>query len=265
MTSEDLDPGRSEGELGPEDEETVRRLLAAAAGPLPMPEDVAGRLNAVLAELRAERGPDRVEGPGRSATVTDLSERRARRWPKVLVAAAAVSVIGVGLGSVVQNGPGDSMSATTLEEASDADAGAAADGAEVAPSPGSAEGLAPSDSTGEESVLRKSASVLVGASTPTAALPRVRPGSVAVDAQRIHDLTLRGPGSAPRGGPALGIDARACDLPAVTRGEELVAVRLDGQRATLLFRPDADGQRVAEVYSCDDGDLPVLLSTVDVR
>jgi hypothetical protein len=54
----------------------------------------------------------------------------------------------------------------------------------------------------------------------------------------------------------------ACDVPRTRSGDQVVPVRLDGERATLVLRGDAAGTREAQIYSCDDGD--VLLATTVV-
>lgn len=80
-------------------DEAVRQLLAASAGPEPVPPDVAARLDATLARLVEQR--DESE-PG--VETLDLGAPRGRRWPKLLLAAAAVVVAGYGIGTVLQNG-----------------------------------------------------------------------------------------------------------------------------------------------------------------
>ena len=74
-------------DLTSDEDAAVRRLLADAGGPVPTPPDVVARLDATLARLVAEREDERPQ----EATVTPLALRR-RRWPKVLLAAAAVVV-----------------------------------------------------------------------------------------------------------------------------------------------------------------------------
>ena len=266
MTPEDLDPDGADEGLTPEDEEAVRRLLVAAADPLTMPDDVAGRLDQVLAGLQAERAG--TADPAGSATdrpapVTDLAERRNRRWPKVLVAAAAVAVVGVGLGTIGQNTGGGGDAAMSGDTAMDAqsEAGGESGSAPEAAAPGSDsdDGAARRDGTPQ------GAQGFSGDDVPTAALPRLRTGSATLDAQRIHDLSLGGttPFSTKGDDTRRQADEVACQLPAVARGERLVAVRLDGERATLLFGAKEDGHRQAEVYSCDDGNSPELVTTVD--
>lgn len=237
MTPEDLDPNPSQEELTPAEEQAVRRLLAgAAADPPTLPADVAGRLDEVLAGLQGERDRPPV------TPVTDLSERRARRWPTVLVAAAAVAVVGVGLGNVLQNTSGGSDNAASSADAPAAEAGGA-----------------------QDSIPQPRNGAVLG-ELSTSALPRVRNGSLAVDAQRIYDQSLRYKavrGTKPEAAAGPDADA-ACDEPVVGRGERLVAVRLGGERASILFRAPQDGRRRAEVYPCDGSGSPVLVTTVDV-
>ena len=73
----------SERELTPDEEAEISRLLADAASPEPMPAEVSARLEDVLAGLVADREA--------AAPVVPL---KPRRWPQVLVAAAAVSLVG---------------------------------------------------------------------------------------------------------------------------------------------------------------------------
>ena len=241
MTPEDVDP---EDELSPEDEQRVRRLLADAGGTTTLPEDVVTRLDEVLLGLQAERA-------GSPTPADDLAARRRRRWTKVLVAAATVAVVGVGVGNIVNDGTtgGSSDSAADMAVEGQGEAGA-----EAAPDGGSLV------REGPEANRRP----LLDAA-PTSSLPRVRTGSATVDAQRIHDMSLRSAFSKqPEADGANDADRKAagCDLPATTRGERLVAVRLEGRRATLVFRAKEDGERRAEVYSCRDADSPVLATTV---
>ncbi len=93
--------------LSAADEARIRALLADARLDEPMPDAVVARLDRVLAGL-AEEAP---ESPV-PATVVSLTERR-HRAARMLVAAAAVVVAGVGIGQVVGNSGGspDSLSA----------------------------------------------------------------------------------------------------------------------------------------------------------
>lgn len=91
--------------LTPEQDVALRRLLADARQDEPMPEDVALRLDDVLAGLVAERAEE-ADDAGGSERPTVVPLRR-RRWPKVLVAAASVCAIGIGATQVIGGGAGD--------------------------------------------------------------------------------------------------------------------------------------------------------------
>ncbi|MDT0202429.1 hypothetical protein [Nocardioides sp. AE5] len=91
----------------------VRRLLAQARHDEPMPPEVAARMDEVLAGLVAERAgasptapsgapvPDST-GPG-AALPDDVVPLHRRRWPRYLLAAAAVAAIGFGTFAVVND------------------------------------------------------------------------------------------------------------------------------------------------------------------
>lgn len=105
------DPG--DAPLTPAQDESVARLLADAGGPLAMPPDVRERMLAALAELADEPAP--------------VVPVRARpRWPRVLLAAAAVLVVGYGVGTVAVEGSSsgsDSATSAGSADTSDSDLG----------------------------------------------------------------------------------------------------------------------------------------------
>src|SRR5690349_1050203 len=104
---------RGANELTPEEESEVTRLLAGAAGPEPMPDAVVARLRDVLDDLDAERSAER------------LGAARARRWPRALLAAAAVLVVGYGVVNVAGDASlsGSDSSASEALSATTDDAG----------------------------------------------------------------------------------------------------------------------------------------------
>src|SRR5688572_17178343 len=110
------DPGPAE-RLTPAQAEAVRRLLAAARHDEGIPDEVAARLDSTITDLAAERveaaaGND--EAPGAAGAV--VIPFRRRRWPQVLVAAAAVTVFGFGMAQIVgSDSGGDAGDATTAE------------------------------------------------------------------------------------------------------------------------------------------------------
>ena len=85
-------------ELTAEQEDRVRRLLADARHDEGVPDDVAARLDHVLAGLADGTAVDERADDG--AGVTSLAAHRRRRASYLLVAAAAVVVTGFGVGQV---------------------------------------------------------------------------------------------------------------------------------------------------------------------
>ena len=244
------DDSKSAESPGANPDEEVRRLLGlAAAEPMTMPADVTARLDGVLAGLVADRAT--FEDDAGLAPVIDIDHRRTSRWPKLLVAAAAVSVLGVGLANVL-NQTESSMTADFAKSAEAGDSG----GAESATSQderAADEGTEPQAPTDALDGLLDDRGVLAARRTP-----RLRSSTVTVDAQRIADSSL----------PVTQTDSRApsgtqCRPPSISKGDVQIAVRLDGARATLVFRAKEDGRRFTEVFSCDDAESPVLTTTVD--
>jgi len=244
--------------------EQVRRLLAAAAGPDPeheqIPEDVAGRLDDVLAALVSERADAPVtateEGvaedpvPDRATGVTELASRRRRRWPQLLLAAAAVSVIALGVGiDDLTGGQADSSTSAEAPSVASQDDAAGEAGAEAAPE--RLEARSPGDAERDRDL-----------NTPPEAasdLPRLRTGSLRADVQRVADFSLTA---------ALSEGFRrsgGCVRPDTEAGDEWLPVRLDGESAVLVLRAPAGGRRTAEVFTCDDADTPAASTTIEAR
>lgn len=222
-----------------EDEDEVRRLLAAAGGPPPVtPPEVADRLDEVLADLVADRSVEADE-----VAAVELAERRSRRWPKVLVAAATVSVLGLAIGNLL----GDD-GVTTSENAASGGDSAAEMGPETA------------DQAGPGGRSLRSPDGVTG--TPGRRLVlRLHTESLTADVQRVADFSLDTAAMAEiRPG-----DAPACEIPVAKRGDDVLLVRLDGERSVLVLRAPDDGRRRAEVFACDDPDAPVAETTVDAR
>lgn len=226
--------------MTPEEQQAVRRALAAAPPADPMPPEVVARLEATIAELTANG----TTGGRAPATVSDLEQRRRRRWPRVLVAAASVSVLGYGVGAILQDaGP---QAETAMSDSAGADGG--------------------SDESGQQEYAAE------GGAEPRAALPEAQeaPGLLAyAPVVELRRATLRRDVArhlaqdrvATSGEDALtDSDAKryarldgTCVLPEVRGGDEVLAARLEGRRATLVVRETLAGTRVAEVYWCGDG------------
>src|SRR4051812_16814134 len=90
-----------------------------------MPDDVAARLDGVLADLGSERSA--------TAPVVDLAARRRRVARNVLVAAAAVVVVGVGISRVDLGSGGDADSGGSSAQSLEDNAGGDAPGPAATP------------------------------------------------------------------------------------------------------------------------------------
>ena len=238
--------------MTPEQEEKVRRLLASTPAESGVPADVAARLDATLAGLVAERAD---VDPAAPATVDELAERRRRRrWPRLLVAAATVSVVAYGVGVSLD---GLSMSGGSADSATAARDESLAEGGDApATDEEGAEGYAPEpDATGDSGGAR--ADVLL-----TDEVVRLHRDSLTADVQRLLPVAAALDRQARTPQETAGFLSR-CALPDTSRGDRLAAVRLDGKRATLVVRKAADGTHVAEVYSCADASRLLAVTEVD--
>jgi hypothetical protein len=223
-----MTPDRDDPQLPAEDEERVRRALAASAASGPVPDDVAARLDEVLAGLVAERGPSAPgTGGAGSPDVKKLGERRRRRPPQLLVAAALLAVVAVGVGTVVRSvggsGSADSSSAGGQKASSQ-----------------------------DRSTAGGSTESLQDAPAPVGPLPRLHSSSLPADVARLVEgrrarALTNGSAEVPRAPSRTG-----CVLPAEPTGTRVIAVRLDGRRATLVLSSPHRGVREATVYSCGD-------------
>jgi hypothetical protein len=91
--------------------EAVSRLLAQARHDEPMPDDVAARMDGVLAELKRERARAPEDAP-----VISLEGHRRRRAAALLVAAAAIVVGGVTAAQHLPLGSGSHPTAGSSED-----------------------------------------------------------------------------------------------------------------------------------------------------
>ena len=273
----DRDPGPDGSEPLDPDQEAVRGLLAEAGGrPETLPPDVATRLDDVLAGLVAERpaaasavptspDADHAADTGLAAAAVgtpgdELAARRHRRWPKLLVAAATVGVLGVGLGEVVGGGTASMDAGGSSGEEAAVRAPSATTDRDGGAGQGDQRGQ---DSVGPNFLNDEDAS---GGSTGEPER-EVAPGTVDVVRLRTESLRtgveraltfFRVPTTANRANP----DCSPRDL---TPGDEALAVRLDGRRAVLVLRAPVDGRRAAEVFTCEDRDTPEAATTVEAR
>jgi hypothetical protein len=219
-----------ERQLSPEEEMSVSRALRDLPAP-PLPPALAERLDAQLAQLRAERSVG-SRAPLAGVPVAgvpvaaDVAARR-RRWPRLLLAAAAVLVGGYAVGTAVDGSLGGAGSA-------DSSAGAS--------------GSTADHSTASRSTAVGGADRLVR-SSPVA----LHAASLSSDVRRL----LRA--GSPKPAAALGA---ACPLPPGAAGGASWLVRYDGGRAVLVTHRLPDHRRVrATVYACG-GTAPAATTTV---
>jgi hypothetical protein len=212
----------------PQQEAQVRRLLAGARHDEPVPADVAGRLDAVLADLSRARSEAADGTPaGTGSGPVDLLSRRRRRVARLLVAAAAVLVVGLGVGRFVEDldqgeGAGSSASSVTSDKslAGGEGSGAASAGPPVGPRQQRA--------------------------YDAAAVAAVRPATFRADVARLRRLP---PAPDPTTSVRAAEAVRAC-APVRAGAGRRVPVRYAGRPAVLVLRPAARGGQVADLYLC---------------
>lgn len=242
--------------MTPEQEEQVRRALSSFTPEEPMPPEVAARLDATLAGLVEERSASEPAEPEETAAppayapaATPLDElaarRRRRRWGTALVAAASIGVLGIGINTVM-NGSGGADSSPAALDSAESDDARAGEG-ESAPEVFGEDAAGPR--VGLESLRDLRSTDL-------------RSETLQRDVRRAARLLAR-PGMEKGAAPqsALG----RCPLPFASAGDQLGAVLLDGERATLVLREPVGGTHVAEIYSCDDARNLLVVLKVPAR
>ncbi|CAI9402733.1 hypothetical protein [Nocardioides sp. T2.26MG-1] len=245
----DLAPGLTPAE------EQVRRLLADARHTEPMPDDVAARLDGVLADLASEDGA----GPRRASDhsvvrAADLAAARRRRTVRhLLVAAAAVVAVGVGIDQADLTVTGDGADSSSADGAGAApepaagsesqrdDAGTAdRDQAESAEKPGKTE--LGSGVAGYQSRVVRLAADRFGA--------QVR--RLQVDAKNMTMADQSASASQDFDGSLLSF-GRVLSPSCSTRGWGaglLVPVRYDGDLGGLVFREARGETQVVDLFLC---------------
>lgn len=268
--------------MTPEQEDQVRRALASLPTQ-PMPPEVAARLEARLAELQAERragarpvdaDPDPAGEPWSTTGPTGDPAGRNRRWPTLLVAAALLAVVGVGIGSVLDDltGSGDMESMTAGGQA----ANDTAEEGEPRPMESAPEEEAPlAEAPSADGQYNSLTRGVTGRMVLTE--ERVELHSETLEDDVVDFINLGLPRAAAddevlsQRAERLAAAKRLrrlfspCTLPSTGRGDQLVAVRLDEAPATLVLREPRDGTRVAQVYSCVDPSQVLGRTRVDAR
>ena len=245
-----------------EEQAEVSRWLAEAAGPLVLPGDVAARLEDVLEDLVAERADAAPDGADDHHGDDDLGDDlvgRRRRWPRLLLAAAAVLVVGYGVASVTGDG---SLSGSGGAQSDSASAGRTeAGGTADSMSAGQPAGSAGADSASSDDRLgttadRRSAPPAPSSGEHEPSLgrfpPRLRSDRLDVGARRA----LRYLDADATGGLLLDdVEGAQCVTPDLAPGERSLPVRYDGRAASLVSRPVSHGGTQVTVYSCDGAEI----------
>lgn len=242
--------------------DAVRRLLADARETGPMPPEVAARLDAVLADLAAG---------GEPASVTPL---RRRRWPRVVLAAAAVTAVALGATELVDRGSpaGDDQRADTASEAgeratldeapritADRQPDGQADGqADGEPEEQAGRGTASAPEPGTLRDAGKDRSELSGNSAPVTlpGLDRALQDQGLAPVGRLHEVDGQRRLSALLGTAAnsfsenayAAVGRRCGPLYDVADGSAYLALARPG--TLVLAHPPANGIRLVEVYDC---------------
>jgi hypothetical protein len=210
-----------EREITPEEDARIRSLLASARSSEQVPDDVAARLDSVLADLAADRDAERA-GADHAAG----SRPRWRRGRLVLAAAVGVGVLG--------------LAAVNLPELSGGFQGAG-------------------DGSGDKAATTTEGRSGSGADQPSASTPEAT-SRLSTDTFRrdVRRLLAAGadtrrlapsPGTSGRTGDELASGTcLASPEPGVVRSSEVL---LDGKLALLEVFGARDGAQVVRVVSCD--------------
>lgn len=265
MTEEDQPIQGADDGLTPAQSEAVRRLLAGARDDQGIPDDVASRLDAVLADLTAERT---AAAPG--AAVIPLR----RRWPKVLVAAAAVSLFGFGAVQVLGNGAGDADNAGAGSAAEKSDGRGLATSEEpelngvVTPDAQSAPGATAGDSSlvdglGGTLLLNQRSLDKIGIQ----GLRQLSPGTIDQDLRELARAAA--PTSEYQADYPSAYDVRAakvrCGPFYTVSGGETFAALYRRHLALVLFHPRLDGVRLVQIYDCENATPRRAVRTVTLQ
>ena len=215
-----------EREITPEEDARIRSLLSSARASEQVPDDVAARLDSVLADLAADRDAERTDADHAAGS----RRPRLRRGRVVLAAAVGVGVLGLAAVNLPQLSGGFQGAGDGSSDKSSGRAATATDG--------------------------KSGS---GADEPSASAPeatsRLSTDTFRRDVRRMlaagADTRQLAPSSGTSGRTGDELASGACAAspePGVVRSSEVL---LDGKLALLEVFAARDGARVVRVVSCD--------------
>lgn len=249
-------------------EDAVRRLLADAAGPEPLPGEVAARLDERLEDLVAERAAVPVVSHPESHGVVvplDAAARRRRVRVRVLLgAAAAVVAVGVGAGALGgAGGDGDAGGLTATNEMAEDDPARTSEasmaegdseaGAGRVEDPESAE-----DAEAPEAVPTPNTTDLLAAPRRVVSdepLREVRADRLREDLVALQHALLPHPTRADYATATLTAPADFRCEPASFGLGYLVGVEYDAMPAVVAFRAPVGETQAAEVIACGSGDV----------
>jgi hypothetical protein len=208
-----------ERELTPEEDARIRSLLASASASEQVPDDVAARLDSVLADLAADRDAERADGAHAAG-----SRPRWRRGRVLLAAAVGVGVVGLAAVNLPQLSglQGDGGSSDKAASTTEGKSGAGAD----QPSLGA---RGQTSRLGTDTFRRDVRRLLAAGADTRQLVPSAGTGG------RTGDELASG---------ACPVSAEA----GVVRSREVL---LDGKLAVLEIFGVRDGARVVRAVSCD--------------
>jgi hypothetical protein len=259
MTGDDVEPSFDDPSLDP-----IRALLRDARAREPVPADVVARLDAALAELR---GQDQ-DAPVTGARV--LSMPRRKSWPRLLVAAASVILLGAsGGGLALALANRDSRGPASADSSSAAQASTARGPLAPSPAQSPAQGpqaLSPNNLSGQvrsPGNQPDTSFTTAGFAREAAAFtPTTTPFAAGGGSGASGSGTAGGTGTAnspdqvasPAPGapaPLAATKAAPVCVPPKLAAVDVVPITLDGQPATLILHPTSAGKQLVEAWSCD--------------
>ncbi|MFC5731245.1 MULTISPECIES: hypothetical protein [Nocardioides] len=250
--------------LTPSQEAAVRRALAEAGGPEPLPDDVADRLDKVIAGLAAERAGSATvvaesmhpESRGVIVPLDPAARRRRARVRVLLAGAAAVVAVAAGAGILRDSDTADMSTAgdSGLARSDDAaEKGETLNGSrgEAAEEPTAA---TPEDQRGAEGPEGYEGTAPERLLTDEP-LRKVRANRLRADLVAIQHASLPHPATADYSRTTLTAPASfMCEDADYGRGY-LVGVEYDARPALVAFRKPVGSTQVAEVLVCGTGDV----------
>lgn len=274
MTGDDQDPSFDDPSY-----DQIRALLRDVRATGPLPDDVAARLDATLADLR--RSAPGADTP--IAAVVPLRRRVSR--PRLLVAAAAVIIVGAGGGGLaitLTNQDSHAPASADATKSNSERSSLAPQGKAFAPlpsTPGPHDLSGPLDELASQPVgsfttvgfareaaaYAKSTMLTYATSQGTAGGPGTGAGSGAGSGAGTTTggtTSTTGNGAASTAVPPTAVVPGAAapepsprsPAPCVTPnvpGAQTVPITLDGSPATLVLHPAANGKQLVEAWSCD--------------